>query len=253
MNFLPLTAHISDIAESFWKKAGGVTCWPCDLERAIALVLPLDIVLLSDLTIKRIEEWFHQRHTYYQFPGKRTRLHGCLLVYRGVGFVFIDGSDSKEERLFTLAHEVSHFIVEYVQPRLKACELLGEEIIEVLDGLRPPSVEERIESIMSAINIKPHVHLLEHGGTGASARSSIWQAEDRADELALELVAPAEIVLSDLKATFDSMSYFECCHVAADILTQKFGLPGNVAKTYARQLAQALTGGPSVLSSLGLE
>ncbi len=253
MKFLPLTAHIAEIAEAFWKQSGGITCWPCDLERAVALLLPLDIVILSNLTIKKMEEWFHQRHTYYQFPAKRTRLHGCLLVYRGVGFVFIDGSDSKEERLFTLAHEVSHFIVEYVQPRLKACELLGDEIIGVLDGIRPPSIEERIESILRAINITPHIHLLEHEDTGAFARSSIWQAEDRADELALELVAPVEVVLGELKATSESMSYFECCHVVADVLMQKFGLPGVVAKTYARQLAQTLTGGPSVLSSLGLE
>lgn len=244
---------ITKIAESFWDKAGGIKKWPCDLEQAASSTLPLDTICLSCLTIKKINSWLNERNVSYPFPRIQSRLHGCLLVYRGAGFVFIDGSDSKPERFYTLAHEVSHFMVEYLIPRRKALELFGESILEVLDGFRPPTPEERINSIITSIDVQPYIHLLEHNHLNSTTRYKIWQVENRADQLALEMIAPFRKVSNDLTKSNKTKTYDLCYNAATKLLTRKYGLPASIANGYAERLTQSITGGPSVLSYLGLE
>jgi hypothetical protein len=59
----------------------------------------------------------------------------------------------------------------------------------VLDGKRAPTASERANAVLSHVRIGPHVHLIPRDGNDESD-CEIAAAEDRADRLGLELVAP---------------------------------------------------------------
>lgn len=52
-------------------------------------------------------------------------------------FVLLDDADTPAEQRFSLAHEVAHFLLDYLQPREATRRKLGETALEVVDGLRP--------------------------------------------------------------------------------------------------------------------
>lgn len=244
--------HLVAIAEDFWEAAGPPHSWPCDLEKAVALTLPLATVILPQLGLHSIQRWLEECGVLYEFSCQDRRVRGCLVAYRGSGAVFIDGSDPQDERRFTLAHEASHFLLDYHLPRQKAQQRLGNGILDVLDGLRSPTVDERVEGLLSHVSVAPHIHLLEKQGDGSFARSEIWRAENRADQLAVEILAPLRLVCSDL-AVDQPQTYSACLVSARCLLTTKYGLPASIAHAYAQSVAEDLTGGPSILSQLGLE
>jgi hypothetical protein len=241
------------IAEGFWKTAGTPPGWPRDLENAVALALPLATVNLPQLGLHEIQQWLEKRGVPYKFPCQDRRVRGCLVAYRGPGAVFIDGSDPQDERRFTLAHEVSHFLLDYHLPRQRARQQLGSGILDILDGLRSPTVGERVEGLLNLVSVAPHVHFLEQQGDGSFVRSEVWHAENRADQLAIELLAPLEAVSSDLVTSDQARMYSMCLASARGLLTAKYGLPTPIAQAYARAIAEELTGGPSILAELGLE
>ena len=160
--------------------------------------------------------------------------------------------DAVAER-FTLAHELSHFLLDYLLPRQRARDRFGDGIQDVLDGLRAPTLDEQVHAALHGVNVEPAFHLLEKEGDGRFVDARIWNAENRADQLAFELMAPVEIVCANLRESGADGSYFRCVTAAKAILEATYGLPAVMADAYARYLAQTLTGGPTALSSLGLE
>ena len=144
--------HLVTVAEEFWHTAGTLPDWPRDLEHAIALTLPLATINLPQLGLRKIQQWLLRRGVPFEFPCQDRKVRGCLVAYRGAGAVFIDGSDPQDERRFTLAHEVSHFLLDYHLPRHRAWQRLGSNILDVLDGLRPPTIEERVDGLLSLVS-----------------------------------------------------------------------------------------------------
>ena len=244
---------LAKVAQDFWQRAGGQAQWPLDLDEAVVFAFPLTVVALPDLHTGQIEHWLEERRTAHRFPCASRHLHGCLVVDRGAGFIFIDQQDDEAERRFTVAHELAHFLIDYWLVRQRVVEALGPGIRDVLDGLRPPTVEERFQSILSEVPLKPYTHLLEKEGTGSFLRSNVWTAENRADRLGLELMAPAEHVCTELRSAGDTDNYFICQTKARKLLLKKYGLPETAADVYARNVARDITGGPSILESWGLE
>src|SRR5690606_13090531 len=244
---------LAEAAESFWESAGGRPEAPADLFRAVALVLPLDVVLLARLSLTRVEAWLAERGVPYGFGEGDRRLYGLLVVYRGAGFVFLDGGDAEEERRFTLAHEVAHFLLDYLWPRRRAVERLGEGVLEVLDGLRAPTLQEEAAGVLAAVAVAPHVHLLGRDGDAGSRQMEVAGAEGRADALACELLAPASAVRAALEAAGVTHHYFPCVTTAHTLLRDRYGLPDVIADGYARRIARGLTGGPSLVSMLSAE
>lgn len=245
--------RLAEAAASFWASAGGLPRAPVDLYRAVALVLPLDVVHLARLSLARVEAWLAERGVPYGFGEADRHLYGLLVVYRGTGFVFLDGSDPEEERRFTLAHEVAHFLLDYLRPRRRAVERLGEGVLEVLDGLRLPTVQEEVAGVFAAVDVAPHVHLLGRDGDAGSRHLAVSGAEERADALACELLAPASAVQAALEEANVTRHYFSCVATAQALLRERYGLPDVVADGYARRLARGLTGGPSLVSTLSAE
>lgn len=243
-------AQIQATAEEFWQRVGQVVPFPRDLELPIMKALPVTIVKLPSLHLTIIERWLRQRKVAYQFPCADRQVRGCLVAYRGQGIIFIDAADHPNEVRLTLAHEATHFLEDYARPRAQAIARLGPAIIPVLDGDRPPAVRERVHAILSSAPIALYYRYMERGKDNDIALSSVWDAEDRADRLALELIAPAELVLDP--AALDKPSYQERRKAVVQTLTTTFGLPEDMADWYGRMLLQSAGRGPSFLEQLGL-
>jgi hypothetical protein len=246
--------EIVSIAESFWEEAGPPSeAWPRDIEDVLSFALPITPVPLHGLRVSAIQAWLDRRKMPCFFPCHDRDLRGCLVADRGVGFIFIDASDSEAERRFTLAHEAAHFLLEYHLPRRRAVADLGTEYLNVLDGLREPTLDERVVAWSCSIQSTPHIHLMEPEGGGRMTRPDVWKAENRADDLALELLAPADEVTKRTNPNQMHPTYFTFVSDVVTELTSTFELPKSVARRYAHRLAASQIGEPSVLTSLGLD
>jgi hypothetical protein len=94
---------------------------------------------------------------------------------------------------------------------------------EVLDGRRPATPAERAAAILSHLCLGPHIHVLPRPGRDEDSDAAVAHAEDRADRLALELVAPQARVRAVLEAL--SARQALTAEAARATLETHFGLP----------------------------
>lgn len=84
----------------------------------------------------------------------------------------------------------------------------------------------------------------------ASTHSGVWEIEDRADKIALALLAPPEAVFSEPDT---SATRFEERHQhIKTALQEKFGLPASIVSSYSTLLLVSIGRGPSWVESLRL-
>jgi Zn-dependent peptidase ImmA (M78 family) len=242
---------IVQVAKDFWKKAGGSNLFPCDITGAVNLALPIDIVSLSELSLNKIQDWLTQRKVSLDLGIDDRLLHGFILISKGTGFIFVNGTDSEEERRYTIAHEASHFLLDYKLPRESAVKKMGDEILEVMDGYREPTVEERINGTLTYVSIKPYTHLLEKVGDGTFDNTEVLNSENDADELALELLAPYATVIKDTNPNRNKISFYDFKNQCYHILRSKYLIPDSIAEAYSSKLAYIATGAPSLLKKWG--
>jgi hypothetical protein len=223
---------LADAADQFWAAAGTPPPYPRDLTLPTLRAFIVDRQVMPALRLRGIEEWFEKRACSVQFGQQDRRLRGCLTAIGGSSVIFIDGADDAAERRFTFAHELAHFLVDYLLPRNKAIAQLGSEIADVLDGVRAPTETERLDAVINACPLGLHIHLLERRDpTGRFA-----MVESRADRLAWELLAPDE----ELERRFGSeqLSVAELTHS----LVNEFGFPMPEAAKYATKWTRARQG-----------
>jgi hypothetical protein len=211
------------LAQEFWEGTGVHDSLPRKIEQAIAFKLPLAVVGLSPLSVTAIGRWLQQHDIVIRLPNDQRDLRGCLVAHGGRGFIFFCDADSLEEQRLTLAHETAHFLIEYLWPRQQVLHQLGEGIAEVLDGLRPATPAERAAAILSRLRLGPHIHVLPRPGRDEDSEVAVAHAEDRADRLALELVAPQASVRAVLNAR--SARQVLTPDAARATLATHFGLP----------------------------
>lgn len=224
--------------------------YPRDLVSTVPLQLPLAFVPVRKLATNTLEQWLTRRRISYRAVGARRRLHGALVARAGRGLVFIDSSDDFSDQRFTAAHETAHFIEEHVKPRLKALKAFGGEILPVLDGERPPTPEESVSAVLNRVPLGIHVHLMARSQHGAIYNWDVEEREQRADRLALELLAPAKDALRMLCRDSAPASAPTAAPEAARILSQSFGLPISVARPYADLLLGGLRSRPKLTEVL---
>ena len=240
------------IVEEFWARAGGPEPFPRNLEQPILWALPLAVLKLPRLCVSDVETWLEKRGIAFQFDCPDRPLRGCLVAYGGRGCVLLDGSDPENERRFSLAHEAAHFLLDYLQPREQAVARLGAAILEVFDGLRAPTVDERVDAVLGHASIGVHTHLMERQPDGVLGCGRIVGAESRADRLALELLAPAGEVERRVARSRGPSGFWEEANLAVEVLTGDFGLPTAVAWPYAKLIMRSWRGGQSFREWLGL-
>jgi Zn-dependent peptidase ImmA (M78 family) len=179
-------------------------------------------------------------------------LHGCVVAIGGRGFIFVDGTDEIHEIRFTIAHEVAHFLLDYLQPRLRAVEKFGTDIEEVLDGQRGLIPDERIDVLLANASIPLYTHFMQRDARGFSS-SAILEAESQSDRLAFELLAPEGEIWEALPKKSTHRTYQSRVMAVRRLLVRRFGLPTNAARDYATKLCRSRFGGPSVREWLGMQ
>jgi len=223
---MSLPVWCAELAASFWARAGSPPPYPRDLRRP-ASALPLSVVDLDGVTIGSVRRWFDRDRIEItiRIDEPDRPLRACLVAIRGEGFAFLDSRDSPAERRFSLAHELGHFLRDYLRPRESATARLGRSILEVLDGLRPPTSAERVDAVVRAFAVGPFAHLLRRDDSGRPLSPLEREAEAGADRLAFELLAPADAVGD--AADRDAL---------VERLIHSFGLPPEPAAHYAEIL-----------------
>ena len=202
-------------ALSFWTTAGGRGQFgePVDLERAAISSLPLAVHRVADLTSASLTAVL-ARFGIDAFETEADRaFRGFLVADVGVAIVLIDGNDPVADQRLTLAHEIAHYLLHYDAPRRRAIAVFGSRILAVLDRTRPASRSELFSSALRDVPIAPFRHALVRSSSGATGQAGVMETE--ADELALELLAP-----HDLVRAMDS-------DVAA--ISSRFGIPNDCA------------------------
>jgi hypothetical protein len=213
---------VGELAEAFWDAAGRPGPFPRALRAACERGFPLTVEVRPGLSLGAVRDWLCRRGgrwAWASLAGAAGRaLRACLAAWRGGGVIFLEAGDDTAEQRFSLAHEVAHFLRDYLWPRREAERALGPGVLEVLDG-RPPRREERLGAVLRNVPLGFHAHLLARDPGGPEA-----EAERGADRLAYELLAPAEAVLGEASAGLEGR------------LRERYGLPAAQAARYARLL-----------------
>jgi len=202
--------------------------FPRNLADEVHLSLSVVLERVTHLTSDDVRSVLAQRWRYQAVADVDRPLHGCLAARAGSGILFVDAEDDEDEQRFTLAHEVAHFVLEHVMPRSRARRVFGDGIRPVLDCLRAPTPEESLAFVLEGIPLGIQIRLMDRDSSGAIQMGHVEEAEQRADRLALELLAPAPLALKVLKGVPRGL--------AGTRVASRFGLPVEVARTYVRML-----------------
>lgn len=234
------------VVERFWQMCGEVEPFPRNLDRLVSLALPVKLTRLPHLKLEAVESWLGQRGAPFRFDCRSRSVRGCLVAYGGQGFIFIDEADPEDERRFTIAHEIGHFFVDYLLVREAAISKFGDGITQVFDGLRQPSVAERVHALLAGASLGVYTNLMERGGASGH---DLWEIEDSADRIALALLAPPQDVLS--QSDTSPSRFQQRLEGMAGVLKERFGLPASVARPYAWSLLESVGRGQSWAESFG--
>lgn len=226
---------LAQSTEAFWDAIGSIPSYPRDLSHIIGRAFHLSPISLPNLCIRQVEQWLEQRQIAFRFLCQDRSLCGCIVAARGHGLIFVDSLDGEAEQRYTIAHETAHFLLDYLHPRQKALSTFGERILPVLNGDRPPTDSERVDAILGSVRLETYSDLMPRSLHGGLDQSYILRAEQRADRLALELLAPSEQVLSDLLPSSPQTPDDQLPDAIA-LLTSTYGLPLSVAKKYSAVL-----------------
>lgn len=218
-------------------------------EVALPRRYPVACVLLPALGVAAMRAYLDQRGAAlpaYLVACRDRRLRGGIVAWQGYGMLFADADDSEAERRFTLAHEGKHYLMEHLFPRLDLLARFGPTLQPVLDGLRAPTRDERVDALLAHTALAQQTHLMERDANGSPERDAL---EDDADAFACELIAPGLA----LKTRFpnvrrDEESVAEVCAA----LTNQFALPPAPALAYARRWVTARSEPVTLLQRLRL-
>lgn len=225
-----LPGWLHEAVDRFWQTAPAATRFPRDLDFAVLVGLPLAVVELPRPSVRAIGEWLTVHKIDLGISGDDRQLRACLVALGGVGLVFVDADDDLTQRRVSLAHEAAHFIVEYLLPRQEVARR-RPELLEVIDGQRAATTRERLSSVISDVPIGLHTHLLDPGTHHYTRHERVEAAEWRARRVALELLAPQNIVLDKM-----AMAGVKDRDAVQALLVSVFGLPLSLAEDYAEQL-----------------
>jgi hypothetical protein len=233
------TVLVENTAQEFWALVGARSSYPCDIKAAIILTLPLELYPVAGLRVKDVLDWAERIKLNCNIRGRDRRLHGCLIADKGKGTIFFDTQDLEAEQRFTLAHELAHFLLDYQAPRQRALTMLGEAILPVLDGERPPTVAERIHAALGTVPLGVMSHLMERPDDGLPSNTVI-DIEDRANRLALELLAPALPLKELMEQATAPRGFSTRLTFLTEQLIIEYGLSEAFASSYAKFLLQQL-------------
>jgi hypothetical protein len=243
--------YSQEAVELFWELCGRDSRFPRNIERVVALALPITIIKIPQLNLRAAENWLRQRGVPFHFGCKSRAVRGCLVAFAGRGLIFIDADDPEDEQRFTAAHEAAHFLADYWLPRQKALKKFGPNITNVMDGLRKPTTAERINAVIIGTQIGVYTDLMGRENDEPH-NNEVWDIEERADSIALELLAPQDEVFSCFNLPTGGQ-FAQRVEKLGEELREKFGLPVSVSQSYSTALLKNAGRGRSWMESLGFQ
>jgi hypothetical protein len=242
------TKFAQDLVADFWERVGSEEPFPRQLERSIMSTTPVFVIKVHHrrLDTTYIRNRLQRRGVHLPTAWTDRRLNGCLVAYRGEAAIFVDGTLPADETRVIIAHEFGHYLGEYEWPRLRALRSLGDEILDVLDGKRPPTKNELISATLAQVHIGVYVHFMDRSTDGGIG-SLVAEVEETANVIASELLAPRETVLRQIGHSNNGHSR----ETIVNMLTSRFGLATPFAEWYAERLARQLRKRQSFSDVLG--
>jgi hypothetical protein len=220
--------------EMFWD-GDRVDDYPRSLDLEAILRLPVAIVDLKGLSTTGIDHWLDAHETNVKLNASSRPLRAALVAYGGAGAIFIDAGLDDRERRIGLAHEIGHFLNDYLVPR-QEIERAAPSLVDVVDGLRAPNQEDEVTALLARVPLGVHTHLLGRTRRGEYGSVETERSEERATRIAWELAGPQEAVL---KSVQDPSNVF----AVVQVLRDRFGFPPEAARAYANFLSEASGGG----------
>jgi hypothetical protein len=248
-----LDQEIEQICNSFWMTLeDAMHSYPRNLE-TILWTQKLSLIALSQLNIAQVQDWLNSKHVIVpkSVKGQARRIFGCLVAYGGRGFIFVDKDASVVEKRFTIAHELGHFLRDYLKPRNDVINKLGKDIVDVLDGQRQATEDERIYAVLSSVRLNVYTDLLLRGENNQFVNSHVNISEVKADCIALELLAPFKSVLQISNVPPNTFTSEEIVARTFPILKDYFELPLQMANSYSQRLSLYFKKGQSIRDWLG--
>ncbi len=238
-----LSLRVARAAEAFWRDNPSVAAFPRDMAAAVPWALPVCIVQLPRLRAPVVRRWLVSARggatLAETVPGDDRPLCGCLSTFAGNGYIFVNSSDPPDEIRFTIAHEAAHFMWDYAEPRERSRAVLGDGVLDLFEGMRRPHADERVAALLAEVDLEKRTRLFARDHAGGSLCAATGEAEQAADRLALELLAPAEHVLAGWQGAPDQPLWDSPAAGLAERLERVYGLLAGAAGVYARQLLAA--------------
>ena len=206
--------------------------FPRDVELAVLWRLPLAIIELPHLSGAGVVEWLAARGIQLPVHTPPGGLRGALVAFAGSGVLFVDATDGPAERRVTLAHETAHFVVDHWLPRLELAER-APHLLAVIDGVRQANDDDRVDALIARAPLGVQTHLFERDVAGAMLTPEVKQLEQRAAQIAWEVLAPQAVIAQHISES-DPFALVRSLEV-------DFGLPRTAAREYAQHLRRALS------------
>jgi hypothetical protein len=218
---------VMERATRFWAAVGAAPPFPRDLREVLCWFRTLHVIEVPNLTLATAVEHFTRHGIPCVVPVEDRPLAGCFGGHRGIGVILIDSVLDRAELLFTLAHEVAHYLRDFDAPRRRVEARLGASALAVLDGLRPATAEERLAGVLRDVALGPQTHFLDRDRRGRARTTEARESEEAADRLAFELLAPFGVL---------SAGAFPDRSELTDRLVTEFGFPRAEAARYVSVL-----------------
>lgn len=220
-------------AAAFWRLVGEAPPFPREIEACLG-----HLQLIADeapglrvATVRDyLAEWDMDAAPLAGQPD--FALHACLVTISGRGVILLDADDPPDERRFSVAHELAHFLRDAWAPRQAIEQQLGSHALAAFDQQRPPTTAERLRALLAGVGLTPTLHLMARDADARIVDAATARAEREADELACELLAPEAAVWPHAGTGPPA----RCRERLAFALHHRFGLPARPAAAYAARL-----------------
>lgn len=244
--------QIERIARKFWATTQAEFRYDYDIVKAVESSLNVHLIRMQQLNPTKIISWLASHNMDIPFESKATHLNGALLIKNDNVIMFIDAAENAVQQRYTLAHQVSHFLLNYQMPKERAIMTLGKEIAQVLSGNTEASVTQLVQSTVSNITGNVYTLLIEKWDESTSFDWELLRTKDPAVSLTLELLAPRYQIINETASVGARLRYSPFKRKCQELLIDKYRIPSEIAHKYASELAGSVTSGPSFLSKLGI-
>lgn len=231
--------RIKVAVEDFWSSVPKRWRRADDLERVASLAAPVAVVALPRLSVARARDWLSRQSIAFPTRPNDRGLRAMILSWRGSSLLFVDGALDAAERRVSIAHELGHVWVDYLEQRRRVLRR-APDLLGILDGASELTPDDRARAALEGVPLGVQTHMLPRTDEGG-ASADVEYAEQRASEFALELLAPEREVAALLKRHVpESLPFSEAVAKACDIVGHRYALPRDEAMSRARGALELL-------------